>query len=156
MTNSISSNSDSLAKETNDNYEKTTMQSLYELLGLHYYKTRVVFDIEGKELVYTNDNFFGRASIYLEGDEIYKGWTWLPGMVSDITVNHQGHEYRVFSRVYNWVSWAQKITVIVDDSNAQSKVDPVLGGLDAKALLHVLFGALALGGLVGFTASLLK
>lgn len=151
-----SSNNHSLEIETNDNYEKTTMQSLYDLLGFHYYKTRAVFNVDGKELVYVNDNLFGRANIYLDGDEIYKGWTWLPGMVSDITVNHQGHEYRVFSRVYNWISWAQKITVIVDDSKAQSKVDPVLGGLGAKALAHAIGGALALGGFAGFVASLIS
>lgn len=155
MTNSTSNNTTSLEAHTNDSFEKTTMQSLYELLGLHYFKTRAVFDVDGKELVYMNDNFFGRVKIYLDGEEIYKGWTWFPGMMADVTAKHQGKEYRVFSRIINWVSYSQKITVIVDDSKAQSKIDPVLGGLDKLSVLHAVVGPFVLGGLLGFSVSFL-
>jgi hypothetical protein len=126
------------------------MQSLKELVGLHFYETRAVFDVDGKELVYINDNFFGKASVYLNGEQIYQGWTWFPGMVSDITVQHDNHEYRVFSRILDWLYWSQKITLIVDDSRAQSKVDPVLKGLNGWSLAHAVVGQFLLGGLTGF------
>lgn len=150
MTNSTSNNTYSITAAINDDDDKTTMQSLKELVGLHYYETRAVFDVDGKELVYINDNFFGRVSIYLDGDQIYRGWSWLPGMISDITVQHDGHEYRVFSCLRNWVSWAHKVTLIVDDSKAQSKIDPVLGSLKGWSMVHALGGQFLLGGLTGF------
>ena len=152
MTNSTSNNTYSITAAINDDDDKSTMQSLNELLGLHYYATRAVFNIDGKELVYINPNFFGRASIYLDGELIYKGWTWLPGMISDITVQHQEHEYRVFSRIRNWVTMSQKITLIVDDSKAQSKFNPVLGGLKGVTLVHALLGPFLFGGMIGFVA----
>lgn len=139
---------------TDDDYTNT-MQSLSEFIGLHYYATRAVFDIDGNELVYFNDNFFGRISLYLNGEEIYKGWRFCSFIFSDIAGQRNGHEYRVISSIRNWFSCAQKITVIIDDSKAQSKVDPVLGGVKGKALLHAVGGSMLFGLFVGFSLSYL-
>lgn len=152
MTNAKSNNATSLEIQSNELHEKTTMQSIYELLGFHYYKTRAVFDVDGKELVYMNDNVIGRVKIYLDGYEIHKGWTWLPGVLTDLTANYQGHDYRIFTRINNWLTLSQKITVIVDDSKAQTKLEPVLGGLKGMALFHSMVGPIVIGVLVGVAA----
>lgn len=153
MTNSTTSNTTiSTTLSDSDTDDISTMQSLNELLGFHYYETRAVFNVDGKEIVYINPNFLGRASIYLDGELIHKCWTWLPGVISDITVEHENHEYRVFSRIRNWVTMSQKITLIVDDSKAQSKFNPVLGDLRGWTLVHALIGPFLLGGMVGFVA----
>ena len=150
MTNSTPDTTVSANKHTDEQIEKTTMQSLYELLGFHHWKTRAVFDVDGKELVYLSDNCVGRIKLYLDGNEIYKGWTWFPGMYCDVSANHEGHEYRVLASIKNWITYSQKITVIVDDSKAQSRIDPVLGSLSGLEILHAFAGLVAVGLCLGF------
>ena len=150
MTNSTTDTTVSANKYTEEQTEKTTMQSLYELLGFHHFKTRAVFDVDGKELVYMSDNCLGRIKLYLDGDEIFRGWTWYPGMYCDVSANHEGHEYRVLASIQNWITYSQKITVIVDDSKAQSRIDPVLGRLTGLEILHAVAGLVAVGLCFGF------
>lgn len=149
MTNTIANNTKSFSTTSDNSYDKTTMQTLNELIGAHYYKTRAVFDVEGKELVYVSDNIWGRVKLYLDGEQIFNGWSCLPGMFTDIVVNYEGVEYRVLSRIKNWLTYAQKITLIVNDSKAQSKIDPVLGGVRGLELLHALLTPVLMGLLVG-------
>ena len=73
MTNSTPDTTVSAKKHRDEQIEKTTMRSLYELLGFHHFKTRAVFDVDGKELVYLSDNCLGRIKLYLDGHEIFKG-----------------------------------------------------------------------------------
>lgn len=135
----------------NDLYEdKTTMQSLTELLGLHYYETRTVFDIDGQELVYLNDNLLGFIKVYLDGEEIYNGWEFISCCFSDVCIQHKDTEYRFISSIRNWLTCSQKVTVIVDDTKAQSKIDPVLGGLKGWDLAHAILGTVATGLILGF------
>ena len=150
MTNSTPDTTVSAKKHRDEQIEKTTMQSLYELLGFHHFKTRAVFDVDGKELVYVSDNCLGRIKLYLDGHEIFKGWTWFPGMYFDVTANHQGHEYRVLASIQNWITYSEKITVIVDDSKAQSRVDSVWGRLTGLEILDAFVGLVAVGFCIGF------
>ena len=48
-----------------ENLSKSTMSTLNEIVGFHYYTTRTVFECEGREVVFVNECMLGFVSIYI-------------------------------------------------------------------------------------------
>ena len=136
----------------NESTYQSTMKTLNEITGFHYYTTRTVFEHEGNELVFVNESVLGFISIYINGKQVLRKWKVVSNFATDTTVNYEGVEYRFLSGIINWVTCGQRITLIVDDSKAQSKTDPVLSGLSGLQMAHALIAPFFVGMSVGFLA----
>ncbi|MBL4672931.1 MAG: hypothetical protein JKX81_11785 [Arenicella sp.] len=128
------------------------MSTLNEIVGFHYYTTRTVFECEGREVVFVNECMLGFVSIYIDGERVLRKWKVVSSFASDTSVVHDGVEYRFISGLTNWCTYAQRITMIVDGSKAQSKIDPGLSGLSGLQMTHALITPLLFGMSVGFLA----
>lgn len=148
MTNQASSTKE-LANH-NENSNRSIMKTLNKIVGLHHYITRSVFECEGQEIVFVNENLLGFVSAYINGERVLRKWKVASTFTTDITVKYDGVEYRFISSVTDWVASVQKTTIIVNDSKAQSKTASVLTGLSGLKMAHALIVPLLTGILVGF------
>lgn len=137
----------------NEDTNSSTMKTLNEITGFHYYTTRTVFDYEGNEVVFVNESMLGFISIYINGEQVLRKWKICSSFATDTTVHQGGIEYRFISGIINWVTCGQRITMIVNGSKAQSKIDAVLAGLSSLQIAHALIVPFLIGMSAGFIAT---
>ena len=134
----------------NEDTSNSTMKTFNEITGFHYYTSRTVFEYEGNEVVFVNESILGFVSIYINGEQVLRKWKICSTFATDTTVHRDGIEYRFISGIINWITCGQRITMIVDGSNAQSKIDPVLSGLSGLQMAHALIAPFLTGMAAGF------
>jgi hypothetical protein len=136
-----------------ENLSKSTMNTLNEIVGFHYYTTRTVFEYQGSEVVFVNEGMLGFVSIYIDGERVLRKWKIISSFATDTSVVHGGIEFRFISGITNWCTHEQRITMIVDGSKAQTKIDPVLSGLSGFQMAHALIAPFLLGMSIGVLAT---
>ena len=68
---------------------------------------------------------------------------------------HKGKTYRVRSKISNLLSFAQTLTLTVDDDIVDAKTDAFWGKLTLKEIGHLVLGSMILGLLLGLFLSAL-
>lgn len=150
-----------LTSNTNtDSSERTTtfsntMKSLRELIGYDYYTSRTAFDSNGSEIVFVNEGLIGRIRIYVDGEQVLSRFPMCSDWFSDTDFSFGEHRYRIVSKMTNWITCAQDVTLYADGVEVARKIDPRLAALNWRQNLHFCASVIALGLLVGLTISAL-
>ena len=155
MTNQVSTNELDCASTEDKGVWVNTMDSLKKLVGYDYYTSRAVFEHEGHEIVFINDGMIGRVKLYINGDEVTSYWPLASDFSTAVSCHYQGHHYSVKSRLTNFISMAQKITLEVDGDTIESKHDPRLAALSLKQWAHLFGGFVLMGAAVGGVLSVI-
>jgi len=155
--NSSTSNQSSDNDNTHENDESligNTMQTIKHLIGYQYYTTRAVFEHNGNEIVYLNDGFISRVKLYINGTNEATGWSMWSDIVASVSCRYDEHSYQVKSKMTNLITMAQKVTLLVDGKEVESKIDHRLAALSPKQLAHCFAGMVGLGLVIGGILSL--
>lgn len=151
----------SITSNTNTNSSQqssttsNTMKSLRELIGYDYYTSRTAFDSDGVEIVFVNEGLIGRIRIYVDGELIVSRFPLWSDWFSDTDFCAGEHRFRITSKMSNFLTSAQDVTLYADGVEVARKIDPRLAALNWRQNLHFCAGVMALGLLVGLTISAL-
>lgn len=150
MTNAIK-----LSNNETDDAFKNTMKTLRDLIGYDYCTSRLVFDVDGTEVVFVDEGIIGRIRLYADGEMIMSRFPWCADFSSDSSVDYNGKVIRVVSRGINWISGAKEVTLFVNGNQVAKKVDPRLAALTWKQQLHFIFSMTIIGVVIGSLVKML-
>ena len=127
-----------------------TMKTLRELIGYDYYTSRTAFDNSGSEIVFVNEGLIGRIRIYIDGEQVLSRFPMCSDWFSDTDFSVGQHQYRIISKMTNYITGAQDVTLYADGVEVARKADPRLAALSWRQKLHFIGSMMLIGLLIGF------
>ncbi len=132
------------------------MSFFKELIGYDLHTSRMVFNHDGVEVVFIHDFFLLKRRIYIDGELIFNRHSpWL-GFITDTEFEYKGRAFRIVTRVLNFLTLKQDVTVWVDGTQIGRKIDPFYVALSTPKKLHAILGLIGFGLVVGVMASSLS
>ena len=114
------------------NANKSKMNILAKILGLHYCDIRVVFEHEGKEIVFIFEGT-GFVSVYVNGTQVLRRWNV---RARETVLHHANTEYRFITEMIDAWRLKYRISLLVDGSKKQAKVATMFSDVSTLEKVH--------------------
>lgn len=129
------------------------MSVFKELIGYDLHTSRMVFNYDGIEIVFIHDFCLLKRRVYVNGELVFNRYSHWMGLITDAEFEYQGRAIRIITRVLNFLTMKQDVTVWVDGRQAGRKIDRFYAALSTVKKIHAVLGMVGFGVVVGLMAS---